>query len=48
MHEEGLDQYFESAHFHVCGPPPMIAAAKRLLADNGVTDDQRNIEEFSF
>ena len=48
MEAEGLDQFFESAHFHVCGPPPMLAAAKGLLANNGVGEDQASIEEFAF
>ena len=48
MEAEGLDQFFETAHFHVCGPPPMLEAAKGLLADNDVGDDQASIEEFAF
>lgn len=48
MEDEGLDEFFETAHFHVCGPPPMLAAAKGLLADNDVGEEQANIEEFAF
>lgn len=48
MEEEGLDQFFETAHFHVCGPPPMIAAVKGLLSENNVGDEQAEIEEFAF
>lgn len=48
MENEGLDNLFNIAHFHVCGPPPMLAAAKTLLAENGVDENQANIEEFAF
>ena len=48
MENEELDQFFETAHFHVCGPPPMLEAAKGLLADNDVGEDQASIEEFAF
>lgn len=46
--EEGLEEYFETASWHVCGPPPMLEAAKGLLSDNDVTEEQANIEEFAF
>lgn len=48
MEDEGLDEFFETAHFHVCGPGPMLEAAKSLLADNNVGENQANIEEFAF
>lgn len=48
MEAEGLEEFFETAHFHVCGPAPMLAAAKGLLADNNVDENQANIEEFAF
>ena len=45
---EGLDEFYETASWHVCGPPPMLVAAKSLLAENNVTEEQANIEEFAF
>lgn len=45
---EGLEEYYETASWHICGPPPMLNAAKGLLAANGVTEEQAHIEEFSF
>jgi len=45
---ESLEEYYETASWHICGPPPMLNAAKGLLAANGVTEEQAHIEEFSF
>lgn len=45
---EGLGEFYETASWHVCGPPPMLNAAKGLLAENNVTEDQSYIEEFAF
>lgn len=45
---EGLGEFYETASWHVCGPPPMLVAAKSLLAENNVTEEQANIEEFAF
>lgn len=48
IHAEGLEEFYQTATWHVCGPPPMLEAAKSLLAENNVTEDQLNIEEFAF
>ena len=48
IQKEGLKEYYETASWHICGPPPMLAAAKNLLKENNVTEQQANIEEFSF
>lgn len=46
--EEGLEEFYETASWHVCGPPPMLEAAKDLLEENDVTEKQAHIEEFAF
>ena len=48
IQKEGLEELYDTANWHVCGPPPMLAAAKGLLTDNNVTDQQTFIEEFAF
>lgn len=48
IQEENLEEMYEKATWHVCGPPPMLAAAKGLMNDNGVTEDRANVEEFAF
>lgn len=48
IQKEGLEEYYETASWHVCGPPPMLEATKVLLSDNDVTEEQANIEEFAF
>jgi predicted ferric reductase len=46
--DEDLEEMYDKATWHVCGPPPMLAAAKGLMNDNGVTEEQQNVEEFAF
>ena len=48
IREEGLEEYYQSATWHVCGPPPMLDAAKGLLAEQDVPTDQQHLEEFAF
>lgn len=48
IREEGLEEYYQTATWHVCGPPPMLEAAKGLLAEQDVPADQQYIEEFAF
>lgn len=48
IQSEGLEEYFQSATWHICGPPPMLNAAKNLLAENNVPEDHIRIEEFAF
>lgn len=48
IRDEGLEEYYQTANWHVCGPPPMLAAAKGLLAEQDVPTDQQYIEEFAF
>lgn len=48
IREEGLDEFYEKATWHVCGPPPMLEASKGLLKENEVVEDQAYIEEFAF
>lgn len=45
---EELEEYYKIANWHVCGPPPMLEAAKGLLAEQKVPEDQQYIEEFAF
>lgn len=45
---EGLGEFYETASWHVCGPPPMLEATKGLLKENNVTEEQAHIEEFAF
>lgn len=48
IRDEGLEEYYKEANWHVCGPPPMLEAAKGLLAEQDVPEDQQYIEEFAF
>lgn len=48
IRSQGLEEFYETATWHICGPPPMLEAAKGLMADNNVTDEQLYIEEFAF
>lgn len=48
IRDEGLEEYYETANWHVCGPPPMLAAATGLMDDQGVSEEQRYVEEFAF
>lgn len=45
--EVGADHYIEG-HFFVCGPAPMINAAKNLLDYGNVPYGQRHIDDFGF
>ena len=46
--EEGLEDFYENASWHVCGPGPMLEASKNLLKEKNVTEEQAYIEEFAF
>lgn len=46
--QEGLEDFYENASWHVCGPGPMLEASKNLLKEKNVTEEQAYIEEFSF
>lgn len=48
IRDEGLEEFYQTANWHVCGPPPMLEASKGLLADQDVSDEQQYIEEFAF
>lgn len=48
IQNEGLEELYETATWHVCGPPPMLEAAKGLLNENNVKEEQAYIEEFAF
>ncbi|MDO5457119.1 MAG: FAD-binding oxidoreductase [Atopococcus tabaci] len=48
IREEGLEEFYKTASWHVCGPPPMLEASKSLLAEQKVSKDQQYIEEFAF
>ncbi|MBA5728824.1 hypothetical protein HW423_03385 [Aerococcaceae bacterium INB8] len=48
IQSEGLEEYFQSATWHICGPPPMLNAAKKMLEDNSVPEEHVRIEEFAF
>lgn len=47
LEEVGAGHYIDG-HFFVCGPAPMIDAAKRLLDHANVPFDQRHIDDFGF
>lgn len=47
IEEEGLEEYYDTATWHVCGPPPMLQASKDLFAENDVPEEQTHIEEFA-
>lgn len=46
--QEGLEDFYANASWHVCGPGPMIEASKGLLKEQNVTKEQAYIEEFAF
>ncbi len=46
--EEGLEDFYDNASWHVCGPGPMLEASKKLLDEKNVTKEQAYIEEFAF
>lgn len=46
--EEGLEDFYDNASWHVCGPGPMLEASKKLLDEKNVTKKQAYIEEFAF
>lgn len=47
LEEKGAAHYSEG-HFFVCGPEPMINAAKRILDNGNVQYDHRHIDDFGF
>lgn len=47
IENEGLKDYYETATWHICGPPPMLNAIRGLMSDNNVTEEQTYIEEFA-
>jgi predicted ferric reductase len=48
IRDEGLEEFYQTANWHVCGPPPMLEASKGLMADQDVDDDRQYVEEFAF
>ncbi len=48
IRDEGLEEFYETANWHVCGPPPMLEASKGLMADQNVSEEQQYLEEFAF
>ena len=52
IHEVVREQYLNvhenirAVEFYLCGPPPMIAACLKILADLGVADSQVAYDEF--
>lgn len=44
----GVGALYPEADFFICGPAPMMASMKRILADNNVPPGRIHIEEFSF
>lgn len=46
--EEGLEDFYDNASWHVCGPGPMLEASKKLLDEKNVAKEQAYIEEFAF
>lgn len=47
LQEVGADKYREG-HFFVCGPPPMLNAAKAMLDDANVPEEQISLDDFGF
>jgi len=47
LQEVGADQY-RDAHFFVCGPAPMLNAARGLLDNGNVPADQIHLDDFGF
>lgn len=45
---QGLEEMYEKATWHICGPAPMLDAARGLLEANDVSEEQTFIEEFAF
>jgi len=48
IQDEGLGEFYSSANWHVCGPPPMLAASRGLMASNDVDNERQYVEEFAF
>ncbi|MCB9780968.1 MAG: NADH:ubiquinone reductase (Na(+)-transporting) subunit F [Alphaproteobacteria bacterium] len=52
IHQVALDEYLkhheapEDIEYYLCGPPPMINAVKRMLADLGVEPENILLDEF--
>ncbi len=52
IHQVALDEYLkkhespEDIEYYLCGPPPMIAAVKKMLADLGVEPENIALDEF--
>lgn len=40
--------HFETGEFFVCGPPPMLSAVGKMLAEQNVPKQQIHIDEFGF
>ena len=47
LEEVGADKYAEG-HFFVCGPAPMLAAARKVLANGNVPFEHSHIDDFGF
>lgn len=48
LQEIGAGDLYDEAHYYICGPPPMLNAAKKMLADNHVDPERIFLEEFAF
>lgn len=45
--EVGADKY-KNGEFFVCGPPPMLNASRKILADGNVPEKQIHLDDFGF
>lgn len=48
LNEIGVGELYDTANFYICGPAPMINAAKKILKENNVPDENVYLEEFAF
>lgn len=46
--DNGIEDYFKTADFLICGPAPMMASVRKMLKENGVESSRIHLEEFSF
>ena len=53
IHEVAFERYLKdhpdptAVDFYLCGPPPMVVAVRKLLAELGVADEQISFDDFS-
>lgn len=48
LEEIGAAEHFDTAHFFVCGPPPMLNASRNLLKNANIHEDNISLDDFGF